>query len=68
MSNDEWMFPAQKPTLSQGGTAVHFSMGPLGPQIMAQLGSGHELYLEKDAKPPVDTHAQLETDEKRRKK
>lgn len=31
MSNEEWMFPAQKPSLSQGGAAMHFSMGPLGP-------------------------------------
>lgn len=43
-------------------------MGPLGPQIMAQLGEGHELSLSKDAKPPVDLHAQLETDTDRRKK
>lgn len=35
LSNDEWMFPAQKPSLSQGGTTVKFSMGPLGPQLMA---------------------------------
>jgi len=31
MSNEEWMFPAQKPSLSQGGQQMHFSMGPLGP-------------------------------------
>jgi len=63
LNNDEWMFPSQSPSLSQGGKmTVNFSMGPLGPQIMAQIGSGHELYLDATTKPPVDTHAQLDTD------
>lgn len=70
VNNDEWMFPAQKPSLSQGGAAVTFSMGPLGPQMMAQLGTGHELYIDLDneSKPPVDSHAQIESSTDRRKK
>jgi len=68
LNNDEWMFPQQKPSLSQGGTSINFSMGPLGPQIMAQIGEGHELYLDDKTPPPVDTHAQLESEGKRRKK
>lgn len=35
---------------------------------MAQIGEGHELYLDDKTPPPVDTHAQLEVDSKRRKK
>jgi hypothetical protein len=35
LDNEEWMFPQQKPMLSQGGTTVNFSMGPLGPQMLA---------------------------------
>jgi len=31
LSNEEWMFPAQKPSLAQSGQQMHFSMGPLGP-------------------------------------
>lgn len=37
LSNEEWMFPAQKQSLSQGGQKMKFSMGPLGPQIMTQI-------------------------------
>lgn len=31
LNNDEWMFPEQKPSLSQGGNVMKFNMGPLGP-------------------------------------
>jgi len=31
LNNDEWMFPEQKPSLSQGGNTMKFNMGPLGP-------------------------------------
>jgi len=68
LNNDEWMFPQQKPSLSQGGTTINFSMGPLGPQIMAQIGEGHELYLDDKTPPPVDLHAQLDSQSNRRKK
>ena len=37
LSNEEWMFPAQKPNLAQGASKMKFSMGPLGPQIMTQI-------------------------------
>ena len=37
LTPDEWMFDPQTTSLAQGGSQMKFSMGPLGPQIMAQL-------------------------------
>lgn len=40
-TNDEWMFPAQKPNLAQSNK-MKFSMGVLGPQLMVQVSSSQE--------------------------
>ena len=37
LTPDEWMFDPQTTSLAQGGSQMKFSMGPLGPQMMAQL-------------------------------
>ena len=34
LTNEEWMFPSSKPSLSQGGAKMHYSMGPIGPQMI----------------------------------
>jgi len=41
LSNDEWMFPSQELAMAQGGVSQHlnFNMGPLGPQLMAQVSN-----------------------------
>ncbi len=35
LTPDEWMFDPQTTSLAQGGSQMKFSMGPLGPQMMA---------------------------------
>ena len=39
LSNEEWMFPSQELQMAQGGVSqqLNFNMGPLGPQMMAQV-------------------------------
>ena len=39
LSNEEWMFPSQELAMAQGGVSqqLNFNMGPLGPQLMAQV-------------------------------
>jgi cathepsin D len=39
LSNEEWMFPSQELNMAQGGVSqqLNFNMGPLGPQLMAQV-------------------------------
>jgi hypothetical protein len=39
LSNEEWMFPSQELQMAQGGVSqqLNFNMGPLGPQLMAQV-------------------------------
>ena len=41
LSNEEWMFPSQELQMAQGGVSqnLNFNMGPLGPQMMAQVSS-----------------------------
>jgi hypothetical protein len=36
LSNEEWMFPSQTIEMAQGGV-IDFNMGPLGPQLMAEV-------------------------------
>lgn len=60
MNNDEWMFPAQKPSLSQGGNVMKFNMGPLGPQIMTQIDSKSEIWDEN--RPFENEWSQTEAD------
>ena len=38
LTNEEWMFPAEKPSLTQTKTK-HHKIGPLGPQSLVQLNS-----------------------------
>ena len=37
LTNEEWMFPSQQIQFAQGGQKMNFKMGPLGPQLMAQV-------------------------------
>ena len=37
LTPDEWMFDPQSLNLAQGGQKMEFKMGPLGPQILAQV-------------------------------
>ena len=37
LTPDEWMFDPQQLNLAQGGQKMEFKMGPLGPQILAQV-------------------------------
>ena len=52
LSPDEWMFDPQTVQLAQGAQQVSFSMGPVGPQILAQI----------EHKPEEDTNAQTEAE------
>jgi len=42
LTPDEWMFDPQQLNLAQGGQKMEFKMGPLGPQILAQVDSAPE--------------------------
>lgn len=42
LTPDEWMFDPQQLNLAQGGQKMEFKMGPLGPQILAQVESAPE--------------------------
>jgi len=55
LSADEWMFDPKPLSLAQGGMKTTFSMGPLGPQIFAQLDG-----------PAPESNVQLEADSERR--
>ena len=48
LSNEEWMFPSQEVKLGQAGEfqKMDFSMGPLGPQLMAQVDSSAMMDLD----------------------
>lgn len=50
LTNDEWMFPSQELSMAQGGVSsqLSFNMGPLGPQLMAQVD--HKDISDIDAK------------------
>ena len=37
LTPDEWMFDPQSLNLAQGAQKMEFKMGPLGPQILAQV-------------------------------
>lgn len=37
LTPEEWMFDPQQLSLAQGGSKMEFKMGPLGPQILAQV-------------------------------
>lgn len=66
LSNEEWMFPAQQVSLSQGGSqAMNFKMGPLGPQMMVQLKSGEAAF---DDKPPSESKTMIEVEDKKTSK
>ena len=55
LSADEWMFDPKPLSLAQGGMKTTFSMGPLGPQIFAQLNG-----------PAPESNVQLEADSERK--
>ena len=64
LSNDEWMFPSQPIQFAQGGQKMKFSMGPLGPQLMAQTNSTTENQEWLDElKPSSKLNTQIEVDE-----
>ena len=44
LSNEEWMFPSEQIKFAQGGQTLNFKMGPLGPQVMAQIDSGEHVF------------------------
>jgi hypothetical protein len=42
LTNEEWMFPSQDISMAQGGSqTLNFDMGPLGPQLMAEVDLDH---------------------------
>ena len=49
LSNEEWMFPAQQPSLVQNGQMT-FAKGPLGPQLLAQVDSDSDKESLADSK------------------
>lgn len=58
LTPDEWMFDPKSLSLAQGGMKTTFSMGPLGPQIMAQLeGPAPEANIQLEAESEKKHHA-----------
>ena len=69
LSNEEWMFPSQEIKMAQGGMPqqMHFNMGPLGPQLMAQVDSSAMMDLDL-FKPKAEMAIQTESDAERKNK
>jgi len=57
LNSDEWMFDPQTVQLAQGAEPIKFEMGPLGPQLLAQL-----------EEPPKDENMQVDSDQINKKK
>jgi cathepsin D len=57
LSNEEWMFPAEQVKFAQGGQTLNFKMGPVGPQIMAQVDSGEQVWESFEKESLVQSNA-----------
>ena len=67
LSNEEWMFPSQEVKMAQSGEfqKMNFNMGPLGPQLMAQVDSSAMMDLDL-FKPKAEMAIQTESDSERK--